>query len=223
MSNVIFHSHNITSIIMTMKNIKKTQRSPLAMAILALLAEEPMHPYRMQQLIKERGKDQIINVRQRASIYQTIERLLRDGQISVKETLRETGKPDRTVYEITKEGREILIEWIREVLSTPIQEFPNFPVAISYISILSPQDALEKLEQRIDVLEKTVQQIDNNLQTYKSLIPRLFMLESEYQKTVLAAELEWVRSASEDIRNGSLFWNDEWLRDIAERLTSQEE
>ncbi|EEL64439.1 PadR family transcriptional regulator [Bacillus thuringiensis] len=208
---------------MTMKNIKKTQRSPLAMAILALLAEEPMHPYRMQQLIKERGKDQIINVRQRASIYQTIERLLRDGQISVKETLRETGKPDRTVYEITKEGREILIEWIREVLSTPIQEFPNFPVAISYISILSPQDALEKLEQRIDVLEKTVQQIDNNLQTYKSLIPRLFMLESEYQKTVLAAELEWVRSASEDIRNGSLFWNDEWLRDIAERLTSQEE
>ena len=208
---------------MTMVNIKKTQRSPLAMAILALLAEEPMHPYRMQQLIKERGKDQIINVRQRASIYQTIERLLRDGQISVKETLRETGKPDQTVYEITKEGREILIEWIREVLSTPIQEFPNFPVAISYISILSPQDALEKLEQRIDVLEKTVQQIDNNLQTYKSIIPRLFMLESEYQKTVLAAEMEWVRSASEDIRNGSLFWNDEWLRDIAERLTSQEE
>ena len=208
---------------MTMVNIKKTQRSPLAMAILALLAEEPMHPYRMQQLIKERGKDQIINVRQRASIYQTIERLLRDGQISVKETLRETGKPDQTVYEITKEGREILIEWIREVLSTPIQEFPNLPVAISYISILSPQDALEKLEQRIDVLEKTVQQIDNNLQTYKSIIPRLFMLESEYQKTVLAAEMEWVRSASEDIRNGSLFWNDEWLRDIAERLTSQEE
>ena len=208
---------------MTMVNIKKTQRSPLAMAILALLAEEPMHPYRMQQLIKERGKDQIINVRQRASIYQTIERLLRDGQISVKETLRETGKPDRTVYEITKEGREILIEWIREVLSTPIQEFPNFPVAISYISILSPQDALEKLEQRIDVLGKTVQQIDNNLQTYKSIIPRLFMLESEYQKTVLAAEMEWVRSASEDIRNGSLFWNDEWLRDIAERLTSKEE
>lgn len=208
---------------MTMKKIIKTQRSPLAMAILALLAEEPMHPYRMQQLIKERGKDQIINVRQRASIYQTIERLLRDGQISVKETLRETGKPDRTVYEATKEGREILIEWLREVLSTPIQEFPNFPVAISYISILSPQDALEKLEQRLDVLEKTIHQIDNNLQTYKSIIPRLFMLESEYQKAVLAAELEWVRSASEDIRNGSLFWNDEWLRDIAARLTSKEE
>ncbi|WP_228101252.1 PadR family transcriptional regulator [Paenibacillus donghaensis] len=206
-----------------MKKIIKTQRSPLAMAILALLAEEPMHPYRMQQLIKERGKDQIINVRQRASIYQTIERLLRDGQISVKETLRETGKPDRTVYEATKEGREILIEWLREVLSTPIQEFPNFPVAISYISLLSPQDVLEKLEQRLDVLEKTVHQIDNNLQTYKSIIPRLFMLESEYQKAVVEAELEWVRSASEDIRNGSLFWNDEWLRDIAERLNSKEE
>ena len=31
-----------------------------------------MHPYRMQQLIKERGKDLVINVQRRASLYQTI-------------------------------------------------------------------------------------------------------------------------------------------------------
>ena len=36
----------------------KTEKfSGIALAILALLYEEPMHPYRMQQLIKERGKD----------------------------------------------------------------------------------------------------------------------------------------------------------------------
>jgi DNA-binding PadR family transcriptional regulator len=67
---------------------KSVRRSPLALAILALLYEEPMHPYRMQQLIKERAKDEVINVRLRASLYQTISRLLRDGLIAVQETAR---------------------------------------------------------------------------------------------------------------------------------------
>jgi DNA-binding PadR family transcriptional regulator len=51
-------------------------RSPLAMVLLALLAEEPMHPYRMQQLIKGRGKDKIANVARPNSVYQTIDRLV---------------------------------------------------------------------------------------------------------------------------------------------------
>ena len=33
---------------------RQFKRSPLALAILALLYEAPMHPYRMQQLIRER-------------------------------------------------------------------------------------------------------------------------------------------------------------------------
>lgn len=57
------------------------RRSPLALAVLALLWEEPMHPYRIQQLIRERGKDEVVNVRQRASIYQAIDRLERDKLI----------------------------------------------------------------------------------------------------------------------------------------------
>jgi DNA-binding PadR family transcriptional regulator len=40
----------------------------------------------MQVLIKERAKDQVINVRQRASLYQTIHRLEREGLIVPKST-----------------------------------------------------------------------------------------------------------------------------------------
>ena len=64
---------------MTMPSYK---RSPLALAVLALLIEAPMHPYRMQQLIRSRGKDQVINVRQRGSLYQTIDRLEREELIA---------------------------------------------------------------------------------------------------------------------------------------------
>ncbi|HET6319423.1 MAG TPA: PadR family transcriptional regulator, partial [Chloroflexota bacterium] len=59
-----------------------------------------MHPYRMQQLIKFRGKDRIANVAQRNSVYQTIDRLLRDGLICIHATDRTQGRPERTVYAI---------------------------------------------------------------------------------------------------------------------------
>ncbi|WP_377520198.1 PadR family transcriptional regulator [Priestia megaterium] len=86
-----------------MKN--KIKKSPLALAILCLLIEEPMHPYRMQQLIKERGKDEVINVRYRNSIYQTIDRLHRDRAIVIQEKKQNEGRPDLIVYEVTEEGR----------------------------------------------------------------------------------------------------------------------
>ena len=55
------------------------RRSTLAVVLLALLTEAPMHPYRMQQVIKERGQDQLVNVAQRNSVYQALDRLVRDG------------------------------------------------------------------------------------------------------------------------------------------------
>ena len=49
------------------------------MVLPALLLEAPMHPYRMQQMIKDRGQDQLVNVAQRNSVYQALDRLVRDG------------------------------------------------------------------------------------------------------------------------------------------------
>lgn len=71
----------------------------LALVLLSLLAEQPTHPYRMRELIKERGKDRIANVAQRNSVYQTIDRLLRAELIAVRETERDERRPERTVYE----------------------------------------------------------------------------------------------------------------------------
>src|SRR5579862_1201460 len=80
-------------------------RSPLWMVVLSLVCEEPMHPYRMQALIKERGKDQIANVAQRNSVYQTITGLRRAGLIAIRETSREERRPERTIYKVTEEGQ----------------------------------------------------------------------------------------------------------------------
>ena len=194
----------------------KTERfSPIALAVLALLYEEPMHPYRMQQLIKERGKDEVINVRQRTSLYQTIDRLLRTKLITIQETAREEKWPERTIYAITEHGRTTMLRWMREVLSTPAHEFPAFPAVLAYLPLLTPEDARVQLAQRVQVLAAEIERIDAELRKGIELIPRLFLIELEYLRAVVNTELNWVQSIIEELGSGQLTWNEEWLRAIA--------
>ncbi|MFQ6389102.1 PadR family transcriptional regulator [Priestia aryabhattai] len=215
-------SNIINSNIITMKN--EIKKSPLALAILCLLIEEPMHPYRMQQLIKERGKDEVINVRYRNSIYQTIDRLHRDRAIVIQEKKQNEGRPDLIVYEVTEEGREAAYEWIRGMLSTPKQEFLEFPAAISFLALLTPEDVRKQLQKRVLALEKTLAYAEKQMEIAISRgIPRLFLLEVEYLRTMSLAELEWSQSIIDDIQGGKLKWDWEWLREISLYLTSKEE
>lgn len=199
---------------------RSVRRSPLALAILTLLYEEPMHPYRMQQLIKERDKDDVINVRQRASLYQTIDRLLRDGLIAVQATARSENRPERTVYRLTESGREAAFAWLREMLATPAREFPEFPAAVSFMALLKPEAALAQLESRATALEAEIADLASRQRQAEEIrLPRVVLLESEYVVAMRRTELDWVRSIVEELRSGRLDWNELELREFAADFT----
>jgi DNA-binding PadR family transcriptional regulator len=195
---------------------RSSRPSPLAVVLLTLLAEAPMHAYRMQQLIEERDKGQIVNVAQRNSIYQTIERLRRDELIAVRETVREERRPKRIVYEITEQGMATLRQWLRTMLSTPAREFPEFPAALACLPMLTPEDVLRQLEARVVVLEEAIAKVEPQAAGEASGLPRLFLIEDEYRHAVMQAELRWVRTLIEDLRSGALTWDGEWLQAFAE-------
>ncbi|MGF7129256.1 DNA-binding PadR family transcriptional regulator [Paraburkholderia sp. EB58] len=195
------------------------RHSPLALAVLAMLTEAPMHPYRMQQLIKARGKDEVINVGQRNSLYQTIDRLLRGDLIAIRETERDGAFPERTVYEITEAGRDTARLWLREQLAEPAREFPAFPAALSFLPLLSPDDVRRQLEVRVGALERELVRMDAiNEEAHAIQVPRLFLLESELVRAQITAELDWVRSVVADLKSGTLTWSPEWLDEIAQRF-----
>ncbi len=198
------------------------RRSPLALAVLATLYEEPAHPYRVQQLIRERGKDQVVNVRERASIYQTIERLERDGLIAVAETARDERRPERTVYELTDVGRETVQDWMRELLSTPAREYPLFPAALAFLPLLTPEDALHQLETRIMVLEADLARMETLYASVARTLPRLFLIEDEYSRAMLRTELEWVRALADDLRTGRITWSEEWFETFLARQAARD-
>jgi DNA-binding PadR family transcriptional regulator len=204
-----------------MNTMNTIRRSTIALAVLAFLYEKPMHPYRMQQLIKERGKEEVINVRQRASLYQTINRLLRAGLITIREVERKENWPERTIYEITEEGRETMLRWLREMLSTQAHEFPEFPAALAYLALLTPEEARLHLEQRVQMVSEGAARISNQLDQ-AARVPRLFLIESEFLLASLNTELAWVKSLIDDLDAGRLSWNDEWLREVTARLEGEE-
>src|SRR5437762_2394067 len=176
-------------------------RSPLWMVVLSLACEEPMHPYRMQTLIKQRGKDLVANVAQRNSVYQTIDALRRAGLIEIRETSREERRPERTVYGATPEGRRALRSWIRTALSTPAREFPEFPAALSTVlGVDGPDDLRGLLEARVAALEPRLEELEKPVPG----VPRLFLVEAEYMTSMMHAEIRWLRAIVADLRSGRL-------------------
>jgi DNA-binding PadR family transcriptional regulator len=185
-----------------------TRRSPLALAVLSLLAYRPLHPYGVQRLLKEWGKDNVVNVGQRAGLYKTMERLLAAGLIAVRETGRDQQYPERTVYELTDEGRETGEQWLQEILSVPRNEFPEFPAALSFLMLLGREAALAALEQRQARLTETLAVLRKAVEESKGYgLPRVTLLDDEYAVVMTAAELTWVTGIVEDLRDGSLEWS----------------
>lgn len=193
------------------------RRSPLALAILGLLEVGPLHPYAIQQLIKQWGKDQVVNVGQRASLYKMINRLLDAGLVSVQDTGRDHHYPERTTYEVTDAGRDATRAWLDEILATPRNEFPEFPAALSFVMMLPPALVGELLIRRSESLTRQLAELDASLTTELEgfSLPRVTMLETEYARAVCAAELRWVDDVRADLASGDLTWNKEELEALA--------
>ncbi|MEY9875473.1 DNA-binding PadR family transcriptional regulator [Streptacidiphilus sp. MAP12-33] len=190
--------------------------SPLALTVLALLHYKPLHPYGVQRLLKDWGKDQVVNVGQRAGLYRTMDRLLEAGLIAVRETGRDAQYPERTVYEVTDAGSEVAHRWLDEMLSTPKQEFPEFPAALSLLMLLTPEAMRSALTRRAAALDLALAgQAAELSREAETGLPRIASLEGEYVRTMTAAELAWVRGVLADLDAGRLAWSPEELLALA--------
>lgn len=210
-------TQNITSYDMSMASPVLPKRSSLGAVVLWQLIAEPMHVYRMQKLIEGQGKHRAVNVRSPASLYQTIRRLESHELLEVKEKVRGSGQPDRTVYAITDRGRLAAHEWLQEMLLETGNEYPEFVAAVSMLFVLAPEEVLSLLEERAERLTTALAQTEHELGAHPGL-PRLFLLDEEYRHTVLEAEVGWLRSVCDDIRAGRLGWDDDWMREMAARF-----
>ncbi len=169
-----------------------------------------MHPYEMATTMRERGKDQSIKLNYGA-LYTVVEALLQHGLVVAQETERVGRRPERTVYRLTDAGRIELIDWVSELISTPVKEYTRFEAGLSLIPVLPPEDATALLAQRCDRLEIEISQGRSLLHLVAQRgVRRLNLIEGEYLLAMHEAELAWTRQFAEAIRSGTLEGITEW-------------
>ena len=190
--------------------------SPLALAVLSLLHASPLHPYAMQRLLKLWGKDSVINVGQRANLYKTIKRLDQAGLIEVRQTERDQQYPERTVYEVTDAGRAAVQDWLTEMIARPRNEFPQFPAALSFLMMKPPAEVAALLTERAAVVRGQLTALETDLAGYAAALPRIVLMDDDYQRAVLAAELDWLEGVLADLRSGELTWSEDDFEAMAE-------
>jgi DNA-binding PadR family transcriptional regulator len=124
--------------------------------------------------------------------------------------------PERTVYELTPEGRELVLEWLAEMLANHRNEFPTFPAALSFAMLLGPDGVLTALQTRSQSLGAAITELRAALTEHTSGVPRVALLETEYQLAVTEAELRWVQQIVDQLATGSLTWTSEDFASAAE-------
>jgi DNA-binding PadR family transcriptional regulator len=173
--------------------------NPLALAVLAELLMGPIHPYEIGRRLKEHGKDRSFKYN-RSSLYMVVEQLRRAGFIDEHETVRDTQRPERTLYSLTDPGREELFDWMRELVAIPQPEYPHFGVALSLLSILVPAEAVDLLGRRLEALDAAIDETQATVAaTTHAGVPWVFLVEEDYRLAVIGAERRFVAGLAEKL------------------------
>jgi DNA-binding PadR family transcriptional regulator len=185
----------------------KLERGSLwELAVLALVREEPMHPYLMQRLLRDRHKDAVLDLK-RGSLYHAINRLVRAQRIEPVAIGREGRRPERTIYRLTEAGERELVNWLRQRTATVHRGPSEFMGTLSFLVHLPPAEAATQLEARAQGLQQEIDQTTKSLGQLRSWLDRIHLIESEYVLVMLKAELGWVREVLRDLHSGRFKWD----------------
>jgi DNA-binding PadR family transcriptional regulator len=183
---------------------KRKVSNLLALAVLSLLNERPMHPYEMLGVMRQRELTNVMKVNQ-SSLYSVIEALQREGLIVPAETQREGRYPERTIYAITEDGGAELIDWLRSLIRQPAVEYTAFATGLAFLGNLPPEEVLTLLEEHIRHLQEEISSTQATLQRGAQLgVDRLFLIEDQYAVTLLQARYDFIQQLIREINDGTL-------------------
>ena len=186
-----------------------TTLTPLGVAALALLMERPMHPYEMYQTLVQRSEDRVVKVRP-GSLYHTVDRLAGQGLVRATGTEREGNRPERTTYEITEHGGLALSERVTEILATPINEYPEFPLALGESHNLPVETVIQLLRNRVSLLRADLGFMESGIRALEAKkLPRRYWINVQYTRTLREVEVTWLESLIDDLESGELSWSEE--------------
>jgi hypothetical protein len=78
------------------------------------------------------------------------------------------------------------------------------------MAALGPDEVTALLQQRLADVERSIAQAQDSLAEFGAQVPRLFLLEIEYDIAMLRAEAGWMRGLIGELRDGTLPGIEQW-------------
>jgi DNA-binding PadR family transcriptional regulator len=174
--------------------------SKVEVVVLGLLAEEPMYGYDLLERFRTRSMGFWVEVG-KASVYQVLRRLERDGLISGRSQDGPEG-PDRRVYRITRAGRDRLNAGLSERFGVLGPYETGASVALGFVHLLSATDARKAADAR----ETAVRDLLEAVKTERSRTAAdrgagrtVSTAMLDRQEALAKAELAWIKVFRTDL------------------------
>ncbi len=174
--------------------------SKVEVVVLGLLAEEPLYGYDLLERFRSRSMGFWVEVG-KASVYQALRRLERDGLINGRSQDGPDG-PDRRVYRITKAGRDRLTSGLSERVATLEPYETEGGMALGFAHLLSASDARKAVDGR----ETAIRDLLDAIRTERA---RVFADKGpgrsvstamlQRQESLAKAELAWIKGFRSDL------------------------
>ncbi|MGZ5297675.1 MAG: PadR family transcriptional regulator [Actinomycetota bacterium] len=174
--------------------------SKVEVVVLGLLAEEPLYGYDLLERFRTRSMGFWVEIG-KASVYQALRRLEREGLISGRAQDGPEG-PDRRVYRISKAGRDRLRGGLSERIASLEPYETDGGLALGFAHLLSASDA----RRAVDARETAVRDLLDAIKTERvrvsadkgpGRVVSTAMLQR--QESLAKAELAWIKGFRADL------------------------
>ena len=162
------------------------------LAILSLIAEQPLHGYEIEQIIEQRGMRNWTEIAF-SSIYYVLKKLEQSGLVEGRLAEQKGQGPARRVYHITPAGEAAWREASLEALTSPEPRHTSFLLGLANLPGIPHAERLAGLRAYAEGLKA---QCDQMLAAIEAQQPLPFSAKAlfDYSLHMARAELEWVEA-----------------------------
>lgn len=175
----------------------------MKLVILGLLMEGNSHPYEIRQTMKDRAMHHYVKM-QEGSLYYAIDQLKKDGCIEPVEVVKDSSRPDRTIYRITPSGEELFQELLLQQFGGQKQIYHPLSTALVFAKYGDQKKIELILQKKLKEQHKKVKELWAVYEEHIPIVPRsvLHMMMSGYEHNML--ELRLLERLVRDAQEGRL-------------------
>jgi DNA-binding PadR family transcriptional regulator len=174
--------------------------SKVEVVVLGLLAEGPLYGYDLLERFRTRSMGFWVEIG-KASVYQVLRRLERDGLINGRSQDGPEG-PDRRVYRITRAGRDRLTSGLSERMASLEPYETEGGLALGFAHLLSASAARKAVDER----ETAVRDLLDAIKTERTRVSAdkgpgrsVSTAMLQRQESLAKAELAWIKGFRADL------------------------